>query len=176
VDPESLNYFDLEDPVSLARLDEPMSALRGLQGLVVIDEIQRKPDLFPLLRVLSDRKPLSARFLILGSASPALLRQSSESLAGRIEMITISGFALSEAPGRFSTVLSGKNGGGKHFVAQEFCSDISRTRSLSTWHSRARGDDAALLDDDRPYSRTDLERFGGGPFARNQRSIRTQIY
>lgn len=96
LDPESLNYFDLEDPVSLARLDEPMTALSGLRGLVVIDEIQRKSDLFPVLRVLSDRKPLLARFLILGSASPVLLHQSSESLAGRIEMIKMSGFALGE--------------------------------------------------------------------------------
>jgi len=96
VDPQSLNYFDLEDPVSLARLDEPMTALSGLKGIVVIDEIQRKPDLFPVIRVLADRKPLAARFLILGSASPDLLRQSSESLAGRIEMISMAGFALRE--------------------------------------------------------------------------------
>jgi len=96
VDAQSVNYFDLEDPVSLARLDEPMTALNGLKGIVVIDEIQRKPDLFPILRVLSDRKPLPARFLILGSASPALLRQSSESLAGRIEVIAMSGFTLAE--------------------------------------------------------------------------------
>lgn len=96
VDPQSLNYFDLEDPVSLARLDEPMTALSGLKGIVVIDEIQRKPDLFPVIRVLADRKPLAARFLILGSASPDLLRQSSESLAGRIEMISMAGFDLRE--------------------------------------------------------------------------------
>lgn len=94
--PDSLNYFDLEDPASLARLDEPMAALRDLRGLVVIDEIQRKPEIFPLLRVLADRKPAQARFLLLGSASPALLRQSSESLAGRLETIAISGFSLGE--------------------------------------------------------------------------------
>ncbi len=93
---ESLNYFDLEDPASLARLDEPMTALAGLRGLVVIDEVQRRPDLFPVLRVLADRIPLPARFLVLGSASPALLRQSSESLAGRLETITLSGFSLVE--------------------------------------------------------------------------------
>ncbi len=96
VPPNTLNYFDLEDPVSLARLNEPMLALRDLQGLVVIDEIQRRPELFPILRVLVDRTPLPARFLILGSAAPALLRQSSESLAGRVETITMGGFALSE--------------------------------------------------------------------------------
>jgi uncharacterized protein len=93
---ESVNYFDLEDPASLARLDEPMTALQPLRGLVVIDEIQRRPELFPTLRVLADRRSLPARFLILGSASGDLLRQSSESLAGRVERITIGGFNLAE--------------------------------------------------------------------------------
>ena len=92
----SANYFDLEDPQSLARLTEPNTALRPLKKLVVIDEIQRRPDLFPLLRVLADRKPLPARFLILGSASPDLLRQSSESLAGRIETVPLEGFRLAD--------------------------------------------------------------------------------
>jgi len=92
----SVNYFDLEDPVSLARLDQPMTALRDLRGLVVIDEIQRQPDLFPVLRVLCDRTPLPARFLILGSASLDLLRQSSESLAGRLEIVAMAGFNLAE--------------------------------------------------------------------------------
>lgn len=96
VEADSPNYFDLEDPVSLARLDEPMTALHDLKGLVIIDEVQRRPDLFPALRVLADRKPLPARFLILGSASPELLRQSSESLAGRLETIAMSGFSVSE--------------------------------------------------------------------------------
>jgi predicted AAA+ superfamily ATPase len=96
LNPESVNYFDLEDPGSLTRLDEPMTALRPLAGLVVIDEVQRRPDLFPVLRVLADRRPSPACFLVLGSASGELLRQSSESLAGRIERITIGGFGLSE--------------------------------------------------------------------------------
>lgn len=96
VPPDSLNYFDLEDPISLARLDEPMTALRDLRGLIVIDEIQRKPELFPILRVLCDRDPLPARFLILGSASPELIRRSSESLAGRLETISMGGFSLAE--------------------------------------------------------------------------------
>jgi uncharacterized protein len=110
VPPESLNYFDLEDPISLARLDEPMTALAGLTGLVVIDEIQRRPELFPVLRVLADRDPLSARFLILGSAAPELLRQSSESLAGRLEIIRISGFSLKEV-GRENQPLHWLRGG-----------------------------------------------------------------
>ncbi len=96
VAPDSVNYFDLEDPLSLARLDEPMTALHDLRGLVVIDEVQRRPDLYPILRVLADRDPLPARFLILGSAAPQFLRQPSESLAGRLETIMISGFSLSE--------------------------------------------------------------------------------
>ncbi len=96
VSPDSPNYLDLEDPSSIARLDQPMIALGSLKGLVVIDEVQRRPDLFPVLRVLADRKPLPARFLILGSASPELLRQSSESLAGRIETIPMSGFSMAE--------------------------------------------------------------------------------
>lgn len=93
---DSLNYFDLEDLTNLARLQEPMTALRDLRGLVIIDEIQRRPDLFPILRLLCDRDPLPARFLILGSASPDLVRSSSESLAGRVETVAISGFSLAE--------------------------------------------------------------------------------
>jgi predicted AAA+ superfamily ATPase len=93
---DSVNYFDLEDPASLTRLDEPMTALAPLEGLVVIDEVQRRPDLFPILRVLVDRKDNPARFLILGSASGDLLRQTSESLAGRMERVTIGGFSLDE--------------------------------------------------------------------------------
>jgi hypothetical protein len=96
VAPDSPAYFDLEDPVSLARLEEPMTALGALNGIVVIDEVQRKPELFPMLRVLADRNPLPARFLVLGSAAPDLLRQSSESLAGRMELLQISGFSLPE--------------------------------------------------------------------------------
>ena len=93
---DSLNYFDLEDLTSLARLQEPMTSLRDLRGLVIIDEIQRRPDLFPILRLLCDRDPLPARFLILGSALPDLVRSSSESLAGRVETVSISGFSLAE--------------------------------------------------------------------------------
>jgi predicted AAA+ superfamily ATPase len=89
-------YFDLEDPRSLARLSEPMTALAPLKGTVVIDEIQRRSELFPVLRVLVDRRPLPARFLVLGSATPELLRQSSETLAGRLEVITLPGFSLEE--------------------------------------------------------------------------------
>ncbi len=106
----SLNYFDLEDPASLARLDEPMTALRPLEGLVVIDEVQRRPELFPVLRVLADRRAKPARFLILGSASGDLLRQSSESLAGRTERIGIGGFSLREVGARAGQMLWRRGG------------------------------------------------------------------
>lgn len=96
VDPTSANYFDLEDPLSVIALDQPMTALQNLTGLVVIDEIQRRPELFPILRVLADRTPLPAKFLILGSSSLDLLRQSSESLAGRIAVVPMGGFTLEE--------------------------------------------------------------------------------
>ncbi|HLB13320.1 MAG TPA: ATP-binding protein [Burkholderiales bacterium] len=90
------NYFDLEDPRVEAQLEAPMTALESLRGLVVIDEIQRAPELFKVLRVLIDRDRAPAKFLLLGSASPGLLRQTSESLAGRVEVIEIGGFTLDE--------------------------------------------------------------------------------
>jgi len=88
--------FDLEDPTDLARLEDPKLALEPLQGLVVIDEVQRLPEVFPLLRVLVDRRQNNARFLVLGSAGPKLLRQTSESLAGRIAYHELSPLALDE--------------------------------------------------------------------------------
>jgi len=93
---EPCTFFDLENPVDSRRLSVPMRALEGLSGLVVIDEVQRKPDLFELLRVLVDRPKNAARFLLLGSASPHLVRGVSESLAGRIGFIDLSGFDLQE--------------------------------------------------------------------------------
>lgn len=89
-------FFDLGNPEDAARLADPMLALKPLQGLVAIDEVQRCPELFSVLRVLADRKPLPARFLVLGSASPDLLRQSSESLAGRIVYHELGGFRLED--------------------------------------------------------------------------------
>ena len=92
----TVTWFDLEDPRDLRRLDEPTLALEPLRGLVVIDEVQNRPELFPVLRVLADRTPLPARFLVLGSASPDLLRQGSETLAGRIAFHELPGFGLEE--------------------------------------------------------------------------------
>ena len=93
---ESPNYFDLENPLHEQRLAQPLDTLSRLHGLVVIDEVQRRPALFPLLRVLIDRSNAPGQYLLLGSASPALLRQAGESLLGRAETIEVSGFNLAE--------------------------------------------------------------------------------
>jgi predicted AAA+ superfamily ATPase len=92
------DYFDLESPADAARLRNPLMALRRLRGLIVIDEVQRMPELLPVLRVLLDRRPLPARVLLLGSASPGLIKGSSESLAGRVEFIDMQGFTVDEVP------------------------------------------------------------------------------
>ncbi len=88
-----VHFFDLEDPRSLVRLENPLFALESLKGTIVIDEIQRRPDLFPVLRVLIDKNP-KTKYLILGSASRDLLAQSSETLAGRISYVEMGGFSL----------------------------------------------------------------------------------
>lgn len=89
-------FFDLEDPRDLAQLADPMLALADRRGLVVLDEVQRRPELFPALRVLADRRPVRCRFLVLGSAAPSLLQQASESLAGRIAFVELPPFTLAE--------------------------------------------------------------------------------
>jgi uncharacterized protein len=90
-----VRWYDLENPQDLARLDQPLTELGGHTGLVVLDEIQRRPELFPILRVLVDR-PRAPGFLVLGSAAPELLRQTSETLAGRIVYHHVGGLALDE--------------------------------------------------------------------------------
>ncbi len=90
-------YLDLENPLDLARLKNPIRELTSHKGLIVLDEAQRFPDLYPVLRVLSDQKPLRRRFLILGSASLDLVKGVSESLAGRAHFVDIGGFTLEEA-------------------------------------------------------------------------------
>ncbi|MYF30074.1 MAG: ATP-binding protein [Gammaproteobacteria bacterium] len=95
------HFFDLESSADRARLSDPLLALSTLTGLVVLDEVQRRPELFPTLRVLADRRPIRTRFLVLGSASPNLLRQSSESLAGRIAYYQLPCLSLAETgPGK----------------------------------------------------------------------------
>lgn len=109
--------FDLENPADLSRLSDPLLALGRLSGLVVIDEVQRRPDLFPLLRVLADRPRGKARFLVLGSASPSLLRQSSETLAGRIAYRELGGLAWSEVGIRHVDTLWLRGGMPRAFTA-----------------------------------------------------------
>jgi len=128
--PDSVNYFDLEDPASLARLDEPMTALQPLQGLVVIDEVQRRPELFPVLRVLLDRKAAPARFLVLGSASGDLLRQSSESLAGRVEYVTLGGFSLPELGAAAESRLWLRGGFPLSYLAQNEADSVAWRRDF----------------------------------------------
>ncbi len=91
-----VTYFDLENPHDLSQLTDPMLALGDMKGLIVLDEVQRMPNLFPILRVLADKEKKKRKFLILGSASPELLRQASESLAGRIVYHELSGLSLEE--------------------------------------------------------------------------------
>lgn len=94
VAPDPRHVFDLEDPRDLARLGEPTLSLPPLDGTVIIDEAQRRPDLFPQLRVLIDADRRPGRFLILGSASPDLIGLAAESLAGRIEIVELAGLRL----------------------------------------------------------------------------------
>jgi len=111
-------YFDLEDPVVASAFENPMSSLAALRGLVVIDEAQRCPQIFPVLRVLADRAGIPARFLILGSASPELSRQASESLAGRVEIIEMGGFHLEEVEAEKSHGLWLRGGFPRSFLAE----------------------------------------------------------
>lgn len=125
--------FDLEQPSALARLAEPELALEPLRGLVVVDEVQRRPELFPILRVLADRPRKPARFLVLGSASPEWLRQGSETLAGRVRFLDVEGFSLAEVGSQRADRLWLRGGFPRSFVASsdedsfEWRSDFVRT-------------------------------------------------
>ena len=109
--------FDLENERDRRRLGDPLLALEGLRGLVVLDEVQHHPELFKTLRVLADRRPTRARFLVLGSASPALLQQSAESLAGRILYQVLPGFLLAEVRPERSDKLWLRGGFPRAFIA-----------------------------------------------------------
>ncbi len=116
---EPCEFFDLESPVDVRRLSAPMTALEGLSGLVVIDEVQRKPELFELLRVLVDRPDNGARFLVLGSASPKLVKGVSESLAGRVGFVDLSGFSLDEVGADARDTLWNRGGFPRSFLAPD---------------------------------------------------------
>jgi len=122
---EPSTYFDLENPVDLRRLSAPLRTLEELDGLVIIDEIQRRPNLFELLRVLVDRIRNRARFLILGSASPGLVRGVSESLAGRIGFVDLSGFDLVEVGIDKRSRLWVRGGFPRSFLAEDEASSMS---------------------------------------------------
>lgn len=123
-------YFDLEDPISLSRLEEPLTALAYLEGTVVIDEVQRRPDLYSVLRVLADRRDARARYLVLGSASGDLLRQSSESLAGRVEHVSVGGFTLAEVGPDAWRVLWRRGGFPRSFLAERALDSSAWRRSF----------------------------------------------
>ena len=128
-----VHVFDLESSADVARLADPLLALSPLKGLVVLDEVQRRPELFPTLRVLADRRPRPARFLVLGSASPGLLRQSSESLAGRVAYYELPGLSLAETGTRNIDLLWLRGGfplsftARSHAASQRWRRDFVRT-------------------------------------------------
>ena len=128
----SCTHFDLEDPRSLARLSEPMTALENLSGLVVIDEVQRLPAIFPVLRVLADRKEKPACFLLLGSASPLLIKEISESLAGRVALLEMDGFNLMEVGSAESKVLWNRGGLPPSFLAGSDTSSLQWRQDFMT--------------------------------------------
>jgi hypothetical protein len=129
----SVSYYDLENPEDFARLADPMLTLKRHKGLVVIDEIQRVPEIFPVLRVLADRTQIPARFLILGSASPELLQSSSEILAGRVSYYHLKGFGLDDVGIENSTDLWLRGGfpraylAGSHSASHQWRRDFIRT-------------------------------------------------
>ena len=116
--------FDLESARDLARLEDPELALGKSKGLVVLDEIQRRPDLFAALRVLVDRPRIPVRFLVLGSALPELLRQSAESLAGRITYHELPGFTLDEVGSRNTARLWLRGGFPRSYLARSNADSI----------------------------------------------------
>jgi hypothetical protein len=132
----SVAFFDLESSRDLAKLADPMLALEPLRGLVVLDEVQRRPDIFPTLRVLADRRR-GARFLVLGSASPGLLRQTSETLAGRIAFHHLDGLSLREVGSRRASDLWLRGGFPRSFVARILGASLRWRRDLvSTYLER----------------------------------------
>jgi predicted AAA+ superfamily ATPase len=111
--------FDLENPIDRQRLSAPLAALEPLKGLVVLDEIQHRPELLELLRVLVDRPDNAARFLVLGSASPRLIRGVAETLAGRIGFVDLGGLDLREVGASRQQDLWSRGGFPRSFLAAD---------------------------------------------------------
>ena len=133
---KEIHFFDLETPNDFSALSNPMAALEDTSGYVIIDEIQRMPDLFPILRVLADQNK-KTRYLILGSASPDLLKNSSETLAGRISYLQISGFDIEYAGSNQSQKLWIRGGFPRSFLAKnELASFQWRQDFISTFLER----------------------------------------
>jgi uncharacterized protein len=129
--------FDLERESDVRRLADPELTLEPLKGLVVLDEIQRRPNLFPLLRVLADRRPMRTRFLILGSASPDMLRQGNETLAGRIAYHALDGFSLGEVGTKNDFKLWLRGGFPRSFLASSHAeSQTWRQEFITTFFER----------------------------------------
>lgn len=128
--PGPVHRFDLEDPADLGRLAEPGLALRSLTGLVVIDEVQRAPELFPLLRVLADREAAPARFLLLGSAAPSVVRGVSESLAGRVAFVQLEGLGLDEVGAEAAERLWVRGGFPRSFLADDDAASLRWRRDF----------------------------------------------
>ena len=124
------HYFDLEKAVDHERLGDPERALAGLKGLVVLDEIQRRPELFSRLRVLADRRPLPCRFLILGSAAPEMVKGVSESLAGRVGFVNMGGFLLEETGSKSASLLWLRGGFPRSFLAKSEAQSLDWRETL----------------------------------------------
>ncbi len=132
-----VHHFDCERPADLRKLQDPMLALEDLRGLVILDEIQRRPDVFPVLRVLADRAKRPARFLVLVSASPELLQQSSETLAGRIAHHPLPGFQPHEVDGKHLDKLWLRGGFPRSFLARnDEASTLWREEFVTTFLER----------------------------------------
>ncbi|MCY2966727.1 MAG: ATP-binding protein, partial [Planctomycetota bacterium] len=130
-------YFDLESPPDAQRLEQALITLEPLRGTVIIDEAQLRPELFPVLRVLADRKPVRARFLLLGSAAPELVQGGSESLAGRIALLSIGGFHLPEVGGAKLRSLWTRGGFPRSFLARSDAeSELWRLDFIQTFLER----------------------------------------
>ncbi len=130
-------YFDLENPVDSRRLSQPLQALENLEGMVIIDEVQRRPELFELIRVLVDRSDNTAQFLLLGSASPQIIKNVSESLAGRIGFVDLSGFHLTEVGVDQIEKLWLRGGFPNSFLAENSdASDVWRSNFVRTFLER----------------------------------------